>query len=156
RSLPGESIARVEAPQPAVAVDPRDAVVDLDDGPFGRLARTDREPVAAGVVDERDAQGGGDAGGQVAGIALPERVPPQVTGPLEQAVDAPHRGQRDRGDVFAGLEVRGVRACAGMDDRMVSLEPDVRIVPASPQIVARVVVRGAAEPDRPRAVGGVL
>ena len=54
------------------------------------------------------------------------------------------------------LEVRGVRAGAGVDHRVVADLLERRVVPAAPQLVADVVVRRGRDPDRPRARRRVL
>ena len=67
------------------------------------------------------------------------------------------RRERDRRHVFALLEIRRVRAGAGEDDRVALGEREGRVVPATAQVVAGVVVRSAAEPARDRvAVATVL
>src|SRR3990172_2974952 len=53
-ALAGQTVARVETPQAAVAVDPADVVADDDRRPFDVGARPDGEAVASGIVDERD------------------------------------------------------------------------------------------------------
>ena len=49
-----------------------------------------------------------------------------------------------------------MRAGTGVDDRVVADQADVRVVPAPAELVAAVVVGGAAEPDRSRPIRGVL
>ena len=53
---PGEPVAGVEAPQAVVAIDPRVVVADQDRRPVDVATGADRDAVAAGVVDERDAR----------------------------------------------------------------------------------------------------
>ena len=78
----------------------------------------DREPVAAGVVDERDAQCGLDLGRQVARVVLAQDVAPQPPEPLRARAEEPQRRERHGRDVLAPLEVRRVRAGPGEDHRM--------------------------------------
>ena len=134
--LAGEAIVRVEAEQAAIAVDPRRVVVDEDRAPLGILARADRAAVRPGVVDERDAQGVRDATCEVARVVLAERVTPEDR--RASSTPADRRARRDRrgGQVLAMLEVGRVGACSGMDDRMVALADEQRIVPAASEVVA--------------------
>ena len=47
-------------------------------------------------------------------------------------------------------------AAAGVDHRVRPLQLEIRVVPAAPQLVARVVVRRRRDPHRPGPVGRVL
>ena len=79
-ALAREPVPGVEAPQPAEAIDPAGRVVDEDRRPAHVAARSDDQPVPPRVVDERDAQGRFDAGGQIPGIVLPQDVAPEPCG----------------------------------------------------------------------------
>ena len=148
----GEPVARVEAPQAAEAVDPVGRRRRRRSASIGRSRPARRQPVAAGVVDERDAtaptpaSSPGRPGRPGAGRRARRRG-----GRSSSAVDRPQRGQRHLRHVLALLEVRRVRPGAGEDDRVVVLDVEGRVVPAAAQVVADVVVGGAAEPARDRA-----
>ena len=101
---------------------------------------------------ERTPQGGA----QVARIGLAERVAPELAQDLEEAGQAAEGRDGHLGEVFAALEVRGMRASTSVDDRVVADLHEGRVVPATPQLVPGVVVRRSRDPDRSRPIGSVL
>jgi hypothetical protein len=152
RTLAGEPVARVEAPQSLVTVDPRDVVADDDRRPFDVTARPDGPAVAARVIDERDAERMSCPGREVARIRLRQRVPPQPADEVQWPTDVLLARERQQHDVFAALEVRRMRAGARVDDRMAVDGLHPWVVPAAAQVVALLVVGRGAEPRRPEVV----
>ena len=75
---------------------------------------------------------------------------------VERAACAAREGQRQLRQVVALLEVRGVRATTREQHRVLAVERDGRVVPATPELVARVVVGGGRDPDRLGALGSVV
>ena len=138
-------VAGVDAPQAAEAADPGGVVVDEDRLPFAVLAGADAGAVAAGVVDEGDAEAvvlAAVAAQQHLGAALP----PAGGGAEEARVDGD--------EVVAGEEGAGMGAGAGEHHGVGALgDGQVRIVPAAAEVVAGVVVGGEGDPARGHGAG---
>ena len=114
------------------------------------LPRPDRQPVAAGEVDERDAE----RALRLAALAQRRRA---RSAPSASPSRLTRSGSRDRhlGLVLAAPEVRGVRAGARVHDRVVADQLEVgAVVPAAAQIGAVEVVRRVGGPlrDQPAVV----
>ena len=149
RAFAGEPVACIEPPQAAIAIDPAVAVSDEHRVPVDVAARPDDEAVAAGVVDEWDAEGPlrsaprgrpGRAGRRVSRQTLRMRS----SGP--RMLRSPGNGS----SMMYSPRSRYV-ACEpapGIDDGMVVDGLEARVVPASAQVVALLVVGGRAEPGR--------
>ena len=147
-ALAREPVTGVEAPQAVVAIDPAVRVADDERRPADVAAGPDGDPVAAGVVDERDAQRPAGLVRDVARIGLVEGVAPDPPEEVERSADVALPRERQPHDVFAGLEVRRVRPGARVDDRMALDDLEARVVPAAAQVVALLVVGRGAEPGR--------
>ena len=85
---------------------------------------------------------------EVARIGLVERVAPEPPDPVEDPALEGGARQREPHDVLALLHVRGVRPGARVDDDVLALRLELRVVPPAPQVRALLVVRGGGEPDR--------
>ncbi len=151
----GEPVVRVEPEEPAVAVHPWRLVADDDGRPRPLLARPDGDAVAARVVHEGDAADRRPAAAPAV-RSLPQRLDPEAPERSGRRPDDGRQPERDREQVLAGLDVRGVRARPGEDDRVVAFALEVRVVPAAPKVGPDLVVRGAAEPDGDDLAVGLL
>src|SRR5262249_57040489 len=98
----GEWVAGSDPSAAAVSVHRRRRLVVHPRRPFVREARADLEPVAAGEVDEGDAQ---RAPGL---IALPESLPPEFRQRVGQPPDASWRRGRNLRRVLAGPALPGL------------------------------------------------
>ena len=145
-SLAREPVTGVETPEPPVAVDPAVRVADDRRRPLHVTAGPDDPAVAAGVVDEGDAQRSPRPCRQVARVRLGERVAPEPPQEIERSTDVLLAGERQQHDVLAALEVGRVRSGARVDDRMAVDDLHPCVVPASAQVIALLVMGGGAEP----------
>ena len=145
RALAGEPVARVEAPQAGVSIDPAVLVRDDDRRP-GLATRPDDVAVAAGIVDERHAERGPGALRQVAGVRLPKRVAPYAPEEPERSTEVALAGERQAHDVFAPLQVGRVRARTRVDHGVAVDQRQPRVVPTTTEVVPLLVVGRRAEP----------
>ena len=142
--LAPQLVSREQAPQPSVLGDPVGDRVEVDRRPFLRLARPDRQAVAAGVVDEGHRE---HAETSAPGRTLAQGPAPEAAQGRADPPEGLRDGQLDLQDVLAGLEVRGMRPAPGEDHRVVA-HPDqpLAVIPAPPQVVATEVVTRVGDP----------
>jgi len=117
-------ITGVVPPEASVVHDPRGGLVDHDRLPLASLSGTDRDAVTAGVVDVRDRQTG------VFDVASPREE--DVRDPTREPEQTGEGGYVAGREVLAGKVGAAVRTEAGEDDRMLTLDGQVGVVPASP------------------------
>src|SRR5690606_8769756 len=111
-------------------------VVDEDRGPGAFSTGADADAVAARVVNEGHADAAEAAGGrQEAGGEAPPG-----------AQHSPEEGGVDLDEVVPGEHLVGVGSGPDVDDRVVAVAVQFRVIPAASQVVAEVFVRGGAHP----------
>lgn len=88
-------------------------------------------------------------------LPLPQPGEGEGRDPPGAAEDRAQPRRVDGDQVPAADERARVRARSDVDHRMVADPPQLRVVPAAPQVVARLVVRGHRHPRRPRPVRGL-
>ncbi len=142
RGILAQRIATVEPPEPGVRLHPgwrRRLGARLEQAlvPGVLLLRSDAQPVAAGIVDERNAQA----------LCLPLRrlgsLPepgPHAPEPDREAREPLRMRYDDRWHVFAAEEIIRMRPGARIDDWMLPDSPQIWIVPAAPQVIAVALV----------------
>src|SRR5258706_5656080 len=142
RGILAQGIATIEPPEPGVRLHPvwrwrLGPRLEQTLVPGVLLLRSDAQPVAAGIVDERNAQA----------LCLPLRrlgpLPepcPHAPQPDTEARETLRIRYDDRRHVFAAEHIVRMRPRARIDDWMLPDSPQIWIVPAAPQVVAVALV----------------